>query len=428
MKRILLISYAFPPNASAGAVRSERFARYLPKFGWGVDVITICRRRDMYQDENRLHTLGPNVSVSFTRSPDPWLWLRDKKPNNIMMRATRSALMQLFSFPDHMLLWIPFAVKSGLDILKKKRNRAIYSTSPPHSSHLAGLFLSRMTGIPWIADFRDPWSLNTYHDGYRVKKVSREMERFLETKVYQSASAILANTNSNRLNVLKAFPFQDEKKVIHVPNTWENFPIECIPKERKNNPLTIVHAGTFYPRFKPYSLLYALASWRDGKKPREVPPLEKKDVKVILLGAKDEKTAEVVRDLRLTDLVEARPWVSLNAARKIMCEADFLWASLGTGIQSRTFLPSKLFEYIAAEKPILGFFADGEASNLIREGQVGTVFTEENHDAVIRKIYEGMCAKKQGESIEYHANQELIKSYHIERVAEKLADVLNHLA
>ena len=424
MKNLLMISYPFPPNASAGAVRSERFTRYLPQFGWAVDVVTIRLRQDSFDDRSRLDMLGNDVSVHFTRTLDPWLWLRDKRPKNVVLRAIRSVSIKLFSFPDHMVLWLPFAVKKGLEICKKKKIDAIYSTSPPHSSHLAARILSSLTHKPWVADFRDPWTLNAYREKGVVDRLLFRIEKVLERTVLKNSSVILANTRANRQNLLKAFPFLNGDKVIHLPNGWEEFP-ERDYQEKRNGSLTIVHAGTFYPRFKPYGLLYALAEWRNGNRLKGIPKW-KGDIKVILLGSRDEETKRVVHDLGLEDIVDVKPWVALEEARRIMSQADLLWASLGTGKESSTYIPSKLFEYIAARKRIIGFFPEGEAERLIRETGTGVVFTEDDTRPVLRFL-EQVTSPDGSDAFKkwYSPVKEVIAEYHISSILSRLAALLD---
>ncbi|MDI6722915.1 MAG: glycosyltransferase family 4 protein, partial [Candidatus Aenigmarchaeota archaeon] len=417
-----MISYPFPPNASAGAVRSERFARYLPQFGWAVDVVTIRPREDMFEDRARLDMLGKDVCVHFTRTLDPWLWLRDKRPKTLIVRGARSAMMRLFSFPDHMLLWVPFAVKKGLEICKTTQIDAIYSTSPPHSSHLAARILSSLTHKPWLADFRDPWTLNAYRGRGLIENLLVKIDRSLETGVLNKASVVLANTPANRKNLLKVFSFLSESKVIHVPNGWEEFPSEVYRAEKKDGPLTIVHAGTFYTRFKPYSLFHILAKWRRENNQGQIPPWPK-DIRIVLLGSGDPETVQVVQDLQLKDIVEIRPWVSMEEVRRIMCQADLLWASLGTGKESSTYIPSKLFEYIAAKRPILGFFPEGEAEKLIKGTGVGLVFSNDDFIAVIKSIHEAICVKGIKEPSWFNPGADIAK-YHIENITRNLAQIL----
>ena len=116
MKRLLMISYPFPPNASAGAFRSERFARYLQEYGWAVDVVTPKIGQGVSDDEHFAEKLGSNVQINRTVTLDPWLWLLERIPKNWTLRVVRSVLMKITSFPDHMIFWVPFAAGAGVRI------------------------------------------------------------------------------------------------------------------------------------------------------------------------------------------------------------------------------------------------------------------------------------------------------------------------
>jgi glycosyltransferase involved in cell wall biosynthesis len=422
-KTLLMISYPFPPNASAGAVRSERFARYLADFGWGAEVVTIRPRRDLFEDGQRLELLQERVRVNFTATWDPWLWLQDRKPRGITLRKLRGFLLRLFSFPDHMIFWVPFAVTQGLKIARKRRVWAIYTTSPPHSSHLAGLSLAKLTGIPLVVDFRDPWTLNAYHEKGGIQNLLLNLERVMERAVISRAKKVLANTESNRSNLLRAFPWIEEDKVIHLPNGWEEFEI---PQQRaKEEAFTIVHSGTFYPRFRPYGLLEALAAWKRGIDQNGIARMP--SIKVILLGARDSETKQTVIRLGLQDIVEIRPWVSLKEARDVMTRADLLWATLGTGKESSTYVPSKLLEYLAARRPVLGFFPEGEAATLIREAAIGIVFTADDPVPVIEFLTQACSMKRSEGHVSYEPNMVTIERYRIENIVRVFAAMLDSL-
>jgi len=211
-----MISYPFPPNSSAGAVRTERFARYLAEYGWNAEVITIGRREAVFHDEKRLTRFPKSVSISTTSIWDPWLWLYRRPVENKFNCIIRSALMRLTSFPDHMIFWVPNASKKAIERCRTGKIHAIYTTSPPHSTHLCGMYVSKKTGIPWIADFRDPWTLNASRNG--TGNIADSIERNLETRVLKNASIILANTETNRTNLLKSFTFLPPEKVRLVNN------------------------------------------------------------------------------------------------------------------------------------------------------------------------------------------------------------------
>jgi len=118
-------------------------------------------------------------------------------------------------------------------------------------------------------------------------------------------------------------------------------------------------------------------------------------------------------------MVDIRVRVALDEARRIMCQADLLWASLWAGKESSTYIPSKIFEYIAAERPILGFFPEGEAADLIRQTNTGIVFTSEEPEPIIRALGQALESKKK-DGILYSPNEDVINQYHIRRIVEKV--------
>lgn len=420
-KNILMISYPFPPNPSAGAVRSERFVRYLAEYGWNIDLVTIKPQHNRTVSDSKL--FDKKITIHRTRTLDPWLWLSNRIPKNILLRGIRSVLMRLFSFPDHMLLWFPFALFCGFKICKEKKVCAIYTTSPPHSSQIIGYLLTKITGLPWMADFRDPWTLNAYRDTGLVDDVLEKITIIMEKAVYKTASYVLANTRANKRNLLKAFPQIPDENVVYLPNGWEPFGEDITGVKQGNDAFTIVHAGTFYPRFKPYALLYAMAAWKEGVKPDDVPGLDEMNVKIHLFGAKDTETPQLVRQLDLDDYVDIIPWIPQADVRKKMCSADLLWVTLGTGPESSTYVPSKLFEYIAAKKPIIGFFPNGDAASVIRETRTGIVFSSDDPMPVISHMHQMMTNK----SNIYNPDRESVERYHIKSIVKSLDDLLNKM-
>jgi len=425
LKHLLIISYPFPPNSSAGAVRSRRFAQYLAELGWRVSVITIKPFQVNSIDTEELNRLSDSIDVHFTSTMDPWLYLRQKAPRFILSRIVRSLLMRIFSFPDHMLLWVPSAIREGLSLNKNNPVSAIYTTSPPHSTHLAGLILKRLTGKPWIADFRDPWTLNAFHRKGRIDNALLGIEKFLERKVLSNASSVLANTTANRDNLLATFPDLSPEKVIHIPNGWEEFAHKVDTSKRDNGTLNIVHAGIFYPLFKPYALLHALASWRNGNQPQGIPPLNGKSIHLILLGAK-ENEANIVKDLGLEDIVQVKSWVPQSEAQRIMSQADMLWATLGTGKESSTYVPSKIFEYIAARKPIIAFFPEGDAAEIIRKTNSGYVFTSDAPEPIISFLADASNDFINFSS-QFYQDEEMLNKYHIRYSVSQLSSILENL-
>jgi glycosyltransferase involved in cell wall biosynthesis len=417
-----MINYPFPPNASASALRSERLACHLREYGWSVEVVTIKPRKDIYHDHERLNKLGNHVSVHQTPTLDPWLWLKEKQVKFILFRFIRYIGMKIFAFPDHMLGWSIFAVPRAFRIVRAKNANAIYSTSPPHSTHLIAWLVCRLTGKPWIADFRDPWTLNAYRASGVIAQLLNSIEKRMERSVYEHASQICANTRANRRNLMKAFPQLEAEKVVYLPNGWEEIGGSEFP-DRDNGKLKIVHSGVFYPRFNPYALFYALSAWKRSSNREDEACLQ--GIAVTILGVRDVTTRKLIEELEIEDLVEILPWVSLKEARHYMQGADFLWTSLGTGREASTYVPSKIYEYISARRPILGFFPKGEASEIIKNSGAGVVFHSDEPQPIIRFLKEACRSKKRGVQGFYRPNQKVINKLKIEHVVEQFSRLLN---
>lgn len=420
MKRLLMISYPFPPNASAGAVRSQRFAHGLRDHGWEVEVVTIKPNDACPQDPPDDAPAEAALTVHHTATLDPWLWLSGKKPRVLPARAARSLGMKLFSFPDHMTLWIPFALNAGMRAHRRRSFDAIYTTSPPHSTHLAGAALAAMTSRPWIADFRDPWTQNTYRSSVFSGKFQRFLDKRMEETVLRRAAVVLANTRLNRANLLRGFREIPEDKIVHLPNGWEDSPAtEGLPVTA-NGPFTVIHSGTFYPWFEPYGLLRGAAVWR-----RRQAGSDASRLRIILLGSHETATERAVDELELRDIVDIRPWVPLEEARRIMQDADVLWATLGTGAAAAGYVPSKLLEYVGARKPIWGFFPDGEAADIIRSTSAGTVFTSENPDDVAAHIAAAIERKARFDWPRISEAGPALDAYRLNSVVDRFAGLLD---
>ncbi|MEZ4600289.1 MAG: glycosyltransferase family 4 protein [Syntrophotaleaceae bacterium] len=424
-KKILFISYPYKPNSSAGAVRSERLATHLASEGWEVDVVTIRPLGEPISECEKKEKLS-SLRITRTKTIDPWLRLQQWKPKNWMLKVLRSLGLRVFSFPDHMVFWIPFVVLEGLKIQKKRGFNAIYTTSPPHSTHLAGVILSKFSGKPLVADFRDPWTLNVYCKDDLNRRFLFFLERAFEKLIIKNASVLFANTRANQNQLCSAFPSITDNKVYYLPNGMQKFEL---PNNTviSNDYFTIVHTGTFYPNFKPYGLLEALARWKQGCQPPGIPEFH--GIKLKLIGCSDMVTKKIVSDLDLVDDVSFEPWVPLEEARRIMCCADALWVTLGTGKEAASYVPSKLFEYIAAQRPIYGFFPPGEASSILKNTGTGFVFEKDDCELVISVLFEAIQSKKEGKAFPefYRRNEEAVGELDVEKVLERFQNILSNI-
>ncbi|MFH1335332.1 MAG: glycosyltransferase, partial [Candidatus Zixiibacteriota bacterium] len=185
--KVLIISYYFPPMGMGGVQRVTKFTKYLPLFGWKPIVLTVKEVNYLAEDHSLLKELPKEAKIIRTGSFDPlrilFIWrklLGNRKQKGYAVHSGRAKWSQLFSWfdvPDSKLGWIPFALLTGLKLYRKEKFDLIFSSSPPPSLHLTGYLLKFITGIPWIADFRDPWV------GYQMEIFPTPFHRFLKTKM-----------------------------------------------------------------------------------------------------------------------------------------------------------------------------------------------------------------------------------------------------
>jgi len=289
MKRVLMITYAFPPMPYAGVYRTLRFCKYLPKFNWQPIILTI----NDYPYHKKEYTLMPqilDVKIYRTSTIDPVKWhiyrssrykaensnlkngsekynVEDRKKmpqrQHNLIKKIKGLLFSLASFPDHAIFWIPFATIWGLKIIIKEKPNVVYTSSPPHSSQLIGLILKKLSNKNWIADFRDPWVDNVYFEQRPKFNTYIKIISLLEKLVMKNATCVLLNTDFNRNKVTKRYPYLNQRKFETLTNGFDCDDIRgTVVKDL--NKFTITFIGTFYSYFKTDLFLEGVKLWVEG--------------------------------------------------------------------------------------------------------------------------------------------------------------------
>lgn len=449
---VLLISYPFPPLGAAGVLRPYRFAKYLPTFSWKPVVLTIKEREDAPKDYTLLSDLPSEVSINRTRTFDPYLLyqvFRDKikklvvvkdsqqvsiseaedvaysgrKPVLSPLRKIKRFLLSLITMPDHQVFWFPFAVLKALSLIYAHNNNidVLLTTSPPHSSHLVGLALQKISRIPWIADFRDPWVENfKLRDGLLTWQ--KGVEQFLEKLVIDHADMIIANTEKNRKNLIKRYPNFNAKKFITIHNGFDRINVGNTPSFKK---FTITHTGIFYPKLNPYFFFEALNKWLavNDKTLRS-------SVQVLLVGDDNDSTRAIVKRLSLEEVVTFMDRVPHKEALRIARASDVLLISLGFDQRYAGWVPIKLYDYLSCNRPILAFLPHGEAAQIIRETRTGYVINSEDYAQTVKILnteYRNKFSAGCRPSL-YSPDKEKIGRYEARYLTKQIAQVMLEVA
>jgi len=444
MKKVLIIAYGFPPMSYAGVFRTLKFCKYLPQFDWQPLVLTIKDTPYHHKNYSLLEQLPTNVTVYRTSTIDPARWyshrarLKKSKINmysqkssedsvkgNVIFKSgvskkIRKFLFNLVSFPDHMIFWIPFAVIAGIKIVRKEKPDVIYVSSPPHSSHLIGLILSKLFGKPWIADFRDPLVDNEYIVQLSQSKIQMKINVWLEAVIIRQATCVLLNTTSNRNTMLKRYHSLDQNKLITLTNGFDEDDVKDIVAE-ENQKFTITFLGSFYPYFKTDLFLDGLKLWIEKAGASTV--LHR--FQVLFIGGKNPEVESMIHKRNLSDIIHCVGYMPKKEAMRMCLASHLLLLILGFNKDSERIVPSKIFDYFLCKKPILAIAPEGEMEKLIRESKTGYIVTENKPGHIEKIIDDNYREFIAGRKVNYSPDWDVIEQYSARFLSKTLASIFN---
>lgn len=413
MKRLLVLSYYFPPFGMSGVQRTLKFVKYLPEFGWQPVVLTVEARGSYGYDPGLLEEV-PQAEIHRTLSLDPlFLSPKGQRPNAAARRGWVAMANRLF-VPDNKLGWIPFAVRRGLKIFHTAPIHAIYSTAPPFSSHLAALRLKVRSGRPLVCDFRDDWTGNPLAS--YASRWHRKLDLSLEGKVLAGADRVTA-VNRGILDALQQrHPQASRNKFRLLPQGFD--PADFLPaSNKKSSEFLIAYAGTFVEKRSPEPLLKALALIRTEN------PEIFAAIRVALAGAHRRDDQLMVESLGMQDRVDFPGFLPHRESVALLQRADLLWLVIHPS-EGSAVATGKIYEYLGAGKPILASVPpDGEAARLLEETGAGRDILPDDHRALAGAIRERFDQWKNGA----RDFQPRVDRYNRRTIAGLLAGELNGL-
>jgi glycosyltransferase involved in cell wall biosynthesis len=357
-RRVLVLAYYFPPVGGAGVHRTLKFVKYLSRFGWDATVISTRSRVYGARDESLVREVPATTQVVRTTALPLARYL-----GYALHRARLMRLRAFILWPDGGLGWMPFALAAALMAVRRDRPDALFSTSSPYGSHLVALIVARLTGVPWVADFRDEWTANPHlvNQPGALARLSSSAERAITRR----ATEVVVAADYFELRGLA----RDDPRRVEIVNgvDEEDFPEEssAVPPADR---FVLSHVGTLYELQDPSAALRALAKLAA----RGVVDPERVEVRLVgnvwIPGYEPPSGVRVER----TGYVEhTRAIAEMRAATVLLLY-----------VPAASLAPSaKLFEYLASGRPVLCLARDENlASRLVREWGAGVV--ADPHDEV----------------------------------------------
>jgi glycosyltransferase involved in cell wall biosynthesis len=424
MLRLLVFAYYFPPAGGAGVQRVTKWVKYLQEFGVHPTVVTLRSGAYPQLDHSLVQDVPSDVEVVRTAALDPFgLYARITGRSRVEAVAARTddvgrggswperiarwSRANLF-VPDARIGWVPYAVGTGLRLIRRERPDAILTSGPPHSVHLTGRILQARTGVPWIADFRDPWTDIHYYDDLPRTDAARAVDARLERGVLQSA-AMVATVSPSWADMLAT---RAQRSVEVIENGYDPADFTA-PVPERDGRFTVVHVGSLYASRDPSALWQAVATL----------PADACARMVGRVGESVRTSAE-----RWGVQVEWIPYLPHLDAVEEMRQATVLILSTEPHAQEAGHVTGKLYEYLASGRPVVGLGdTEGDAARLLTATGAGRMFEREDVDGFTAHM-QGLYRRWRDGHPLAGADPEQAAAYSRRAQTGRLADLVRSLA
>ncbi len=409
-KKVLIISYLFPPIGGSGSLRPLMLARHLPQHGWEPVVLTV-KNPDWYyaNDPELLDDLPPNVSIvraSMLRST--WFY---RFLNPLRIKSIDKLIRIYLLHPDEQIGWLPFAHSKAVKIMQNHNISALYSTSGPLTSHLIALLLKRRFGIPWIAEFRDEW----FEDPAlpMPTTIHKRFHFHLEKLIVAEADKIVTLAPEFNMFLMKhAVPLD---KFYTIPIGIEDDRLKVQLQKVSPKQFTVVYAGLIYDTFPPDRFLKAVNELIKEQK------ISAQEITIRFVGAITIKSV-----LDPFGIVECTGFMNRSKALEEEDNADLLLLLLsrerGNGV-----IPSKIFEYMASGNPILALVPpEGAVAEIIERTKTGNVVDFYN-TGEIKQTFLTLYEHWKNGTLNLSPDWGEINKYRQTTLFKKIADMLDEL-
>jgi glycosyltransferase involved in cell wall biosynthesis len=428
MRRVLLISYTFPPVGGAGVQRSAKFTKYLPLHGWQVSVLTAANPSVPLYDESLCAGIPADTAIERTTTWEPSYALKTKITGSkrgqtvggiatklkSLVRNSATALLQ----PDPQILWGPGAIRGGTRLIEKTHHDAIIATGPPFSSFLTGSRLSRRFDLPLVLDYRDEWDISNAHwENRTTRGFLHRLQQRMQVRVLRQADAVLTTTEASAERIRSIVKRANSSAVVNcVYNGYDPDDFTGAPMPANRTKYRITYVGTLWN-------LTSIEPLVEG-----IRRLEKSDaqaagcLEIVVAGRRTAEQEAILRRLESTacSLVR-RDYVPHEDAIRLMYDSDRLCILLTDTPDAGRVVPAKVFEYIATGKPLLTIAPKGEVWSIL----------ENYHDAGLCVPHDvGSIATALGRMLQSNANEaafsKCLRPERFSRVkqASQVADVL----
>ena len=398
-KKILILTYYWPPSGGTGVQRWLHFSRYLEEFGWEPIIYTPLNPEAPVQDPTLSALIGSKTIVLQRKIWEPtsvykslsgkkgkqlhtgFLQENPKSKTSWLQKGAMWLRANLF-IPDAKMAWIAPSQRYLKRYLKENPVAAIISTGPPHSLHLIARGLKRQTKLPWIADFRDPWTQIDWFEQLPLTKWGLGLHKLLEKSIFNEADELVVVSRDMQTQMEKLA--QRPVRLIsngYAPSDFQSFVHKPDPH------FTILHTGSINKDRNPGALWSSL-----GVFVKQNPDFARR-LQIRLIGAIDASVIQALKEQQLFEYTHFEQFIPHEKVIEELSACSLLLLPLNNVKSQKGIVTGKVFEYLASEQPILAIGpADGDAAAILKQ-QEGTLMVDFDTPIPWPEVLE-MCAHK----------------------------------
>ena len=385
MKRVLIITYYWPPSGGSGVQRWLKMSKYLPENGWQPVVYTADDAEYPVEDPSLEQDVAPDTEVIRRPIVEPYTFYKKflgmKKGEKVKAGFINEGVQKngwkenvsvwlrgnLF-IPDARCWWIKPSVRYLSNYLKEHPVDAMVSTGPPHSMHLIAKALHKKFNIPWVADFRDPWTDIDFYNELKLTRCADKKHHRLEHQVLTEATKVV----TIGWDCAKGLENHGAKDVMVITNGYD---FDCTivetdanpsPRQQETSTFTMSHIGIIGSNRNPETLWQAISDLVETRHGTSLP------LQIRLIGQVDNSVIESIKRHKIEKYVEIIPYIPHNQVIVEQQKSDALLLFVNNTPNAKGILTGKLFEYMASGRPILCIGPeDGDSARILNETQTG---------------------------------------------------------
>lgn len=429
-KKVLIIVYYWPPSGGSGVQRWVKFVKYLREFDWEPIVYTPSNPERPAIDNSLEKDIPKDIEIIQTPIWEPYSFykkfvgLKNKEQlgSGLMKSGSENTILQNLSIrirgnffiPDARKFWIKPSIKYLTSYIESNPVDAIISTGPPHSMHMIGLGLSKKTNLPWLADFRDPWTNIDFFADLRLSNFARKKHFRLEKEVLDKADKLVVVSPTMK----KEFEEMTNTGVSVIPNGYDetDFPISDYKKSAK---FTLSHVGMLTPSRNPQIL------WKAIFELCEANEAFKKDFRLQLIGKIDATIKRDIEKYRIKDQVIISDYIPHSEIVELQQKSEALLLIVNNTPNANLILTGKLFEYLASKRPIVCISPlRGDVSEVLENSGAGNVILYEEQKALENELMRLFELWKNGNNSHVEGSS---SQFSRRNLTKKMAEELNSI-